>query len=177
MSSSRCGAKTRVASGLPSAPRLCICAADVVAGFEIRPHRRRDHRGRREHHLRRLECSRTERPRTPWFWLKGIKFLDDRIANPAYGVVLLTGLVMIFVGHWSITSLWIIVALVLFAVVVVLAAGLYSPLLRNLIKLVDSGDTSSPEFERLSRRNRILGPAFGLIVLVILAMMVFKPSL
>ena len=111
------------------------------------------------------------------FGLKGIKFLDDRIANPAYGVVLLTGLVMIFVGHWSITSLWIIVALVLFAVVVVLAAGLYSPLLRNLIKLVDSGDTSSPEFERLSSRNRIVGPAIGLVVVVILAMMVFKPSL
>src|SRR5258708_39272611 len=48
------------------------------------------------------------------FTLKGIKFLDDRIANPAYGVVLLTGLVMVFAGPWSITSLWIIVALVLF---------------------------------------------------------------
>ncbi|TMC54923.1 MAG: DUF2269 family protein [Chloroflexi bacterium] len=111
------------------------------------------------------------------FALKGIKFLDDRIANPAYGVVLLTGLVMIAAGRWSITSLWIIVALVLFAGVVVLAAAVYSPLLRNLIKLVDSGDTSSPEFERLSSRNRIVGPAIGLIVVVILAMMVFKPSL
>ena len=111
------------------------------------------------------------------FALKGIKFLDDRIANPAYGVLLLTGLVMVFVNSWPITSLWIVVALLLFAILVLLAVAVYSPLLRQLIKLVDSGDTSSPEFSRLSGRNRIMGPAFGGIVVLILAMMVFKPTL
>jgi uncharacterized membrane protein len=111
------------------------------------------------------------------FALKGIKFLDDRIANPAYGVVLLTGLVMIFVGHWSITSLWIVLALVLFVILVVVAVAFYTPLLRDLIKLVDAGDTSSPAFSRLAGRNRALGPGIGVIVLLILVMMVFKPTL
>ena len=111
------------------------------------------------------------------FALKGIKFLDDRIANPAYGVLLLTGLLMIFIGNLSITTLWIIVALLLFVILVVLAVAVYSPLLRELIKLVDAGDTSSPEFSRLSGRNRIMGPAFGVIVVLILVMMVFKPTL
>lgn len=111
------------------------------------------------------------------FALKGIQFLDDRIANPAYGVLLLTGALLLIVGRWSITSLWIIIALVLFAAVAVLGFGVFTPLLRNLIRLVDAGDTTSPEFQRLSRRNRTLGPILGLIVLVILAMMVFKPSL
>jgi uncharacterized membrane protein len=111
------------------------------------------------------------------FTLKGIKFLDDRIANPAYGVLLLTGLVMVFVNSWPITSLWIVVALLLFAILVLLAVAVYSPLLRQLIKLVDAGDTSSPEFSKLSGRNRIMGPAFGVIVVLILAMMVFKPTL
>ena len=111
------------------------------------------------------------------FALKGIKFLDDRIANPAYGVLLLTGLVMVFVNSWPITSLWIVVALVLFAILVLLAVAVYSPLLRQLIKLVDAGDTSSPEFSMLSGRNRIMGPAFGGIVVLILVMMVFKPTL
>ena len=106
------------------------------------------------------------------FALKGVKFLDDRIANPAYGVLLLTGLLMIFIGSWSITSLWIILALL-----VVLAVAVYSPLLRDLIKLVDAGDTSSPEFSRLAGRNRIMGPAFGAIVVLILVTMVFKPTL
>jgi uncharacterized membrane protein len=111
------------------------------------------------------------------FALKGIKFLDDRIANPAYGLVLLTGLVMVFVGPWSITSLWIIVALVLFAAVAVVGFAYFTPLVRGQIRLVDAGDTSSPEFERLSRRNAMIGPILGVMVLVILAMMVFKPSL
>src|SRR3989442_14185796 len=59
------------------------------------------------------------------FALKGIKFLDDRIANPAYGVLLLTGLLMVFIGHWSITSLWIILTLLLFAALVVVALVFY----------------------------------------------------
>lgn len=111
------------------------------------------------------------------FTLKGIKFLDDRIANPAYGLVLLTGLVMVFVGHWSITSLWIIAALVLFVAVAAIGFAYFTPLVRNQIRLVDAGDTSSPEFERLARRNAMIGPILGVMVLVILAMMVFKPSL
>jgi len=111
------------------------------------------------------------------FALKGIKFLDDRIANPAYGVLLLTGLVMIFVGHWSITSLWIVLALVLFVILVVVAVAFYTPLLRDLIKLVDAGDTSSLAFSRLAGRNRALGPGIGVIVVLILVMMVFKPTL
>jgi uncharacterized membrane protein len=111
------------------------------------------------------------------FALKGIKFLDDRIANPAYGVLLLTGLVMVFVGSWSITSLWIIVSLVLFVAVAVIGFAYFTPLVRDQMRLVDAGDTSSPEFERLSRRNSVIGPLLGVIVLVILAMMVFKPSL
>lgn len=111
------------------------------------------------------------------FALKGIKFLDDRIANPAYGVLLITGLLMVFVGNLSITSLWIIVALVLFAAVVVLGFAFYSPLLKNQIKLVEAGAIASPEFARLSELSRRFGPGLGIIVLVILVMMVFKPTL
>jgi uncharacterized membrane protein len=110
------------------------------------------------------------------FAVKGIKFLDDRIANPAYGMLLLTGLVMIAAGHLAI-SFWIVAALVLFAVVVVLGVGFFSPLLRAQIRLADAGDTSSPEFERLARRNRTIGPILGLVVVVILVLMVFKPTL
>ena len=110
------------------------------------------------------------------FALKGIKFIDDRIANPAYGVVLLTGLIMIFAGNWRF-KLWIVIALILFAIMVVIAVGVYSPLLRKMIQAVDTGSTASAEFAGMVRQNRILGPVFGLIVAVILVMMVFKPSL
>ncbi len=110
------------------------------------------------------------------FALKGIKFLDDRIANPAYGVLLLTGLIMVFM-QWRITDLWIILAVILFAAVVVLGVAFYSPLLKNQIKLVEEGTTASPEYARLSALGRRFGPGLGVIVVVILVLMVFKPHL
>ncbi len=114
-------------------------------------------------------------PSNVGFALKGIKFLDDRIANPAYGVVLLTGILMAIFG-FGFFHLWIIVSLVLFIVLIALGVGVYSPLLRDQIRLADAGDTTSTDFERLSRRSAIIGPAIGLIVAVILVMMVFKPG-
>jgi uncharacterized membrane protein len=111
------------------------------------------------------------------FALKGIQFLDNRIANPAYVLVLVTGLLMVFVGRWSITSLWIVAALVLYVVVAVVGVAVFSPVLKNQIRLADAGDTSSPEFVAASRRSAMLGPILGLVVAVILVMMVFKPTL
>jgi len=110
------------------------------------------------------------------FALKGIKFIDDRIANPAYGVLLLTGLIIMFAGNWGF-ALWIIITLVLFAAVIVLGIAFYSPLLKNQIRLVEAGETVSPEFARLSALSRRFGPGLGIIVLAILVLMVFKPHL
>jgi uncharacterized membrane protein len=111
------------------------------------------------------------------FALKGVKFLDDRIANPAYGVLLVTGLLMVFLGPYKITALWIIIALVLYAALVVLAIFFYTPALREQVKLAEAGDTTSAEFSRLAARSQLLGQVLGVTVLVILAMMVFKPTL
>jgi uncharacterized membrane protein len=110
------------------------------------------------------------------FALKGIKFLDDRIANPSYGILFLSGLIMIFVGHWGL-ALWLIVAIVLFIVVAALGFGMFTPLLRNQIRLADAGDTASAEFMRLASRSRTFGPMLGILIIVILVMMVFKPTL
>jgi uncharacterized membrane protein len=111
------------------------------------------------------------------FALKGVKFLDDRVANPAYGVLLLTGVLMVFLAGYSLTTLWIDISLVLFALLVFVAVAFYTPALRDQIKLVESGDTSSAEFTRLAQRGQVAGQALGVIVLAILAMMVFKPTL
>ncbi len=42
------------------------------------------------------------------FALRGVKMLDDRIANPAYGLLLVTGVAMIFAGRLMVTkpALW-----------------------------------------------------------------------
>lgn len=111
------------------------------------------------------------------FALKTIKFIDDRLANPAYGVLLITGLLMVFTLPIPITTLWIDIALVLYVVLLVVGIGFYSPTLRNQVKLVEAGDSTSAEFQRLNSRGTILGIALGVLVFFILIMMVFKPHL
>jgi uncharacterized membrane protein len=111
------------------------------------------------------------------FALRGIKFLDDRIANPAYGVLLITGIAMVFLIGYKITTLWIDVALVLFVALIVVAATQYTPTLREQVKLAEAGDTTSAEFTRLAKRGLTFGQVLGAIVVLILAMMVFKPTL
>src|SRR5437773_3029149 len=111
------------------------------------------------------------------FALKGVKFLDDRLANPAYGLLLLTGLLMVILLPYPITTLWIDISLVLYAGLIVIGLVLYTPSLREQIKLAEAGETTSAEFTRLGRRGQILGQLLAVIVLLILAMMVFKPTL
>ena len=113
------------------------------------------------------------------FALQGIKFIDDRIANPAYGVLLVSGLLMLVAGRIALTTFWVIAALVLFAILVVIGVGFYSPTLRDQIKLLGdgAGDAASAAFMRLGRRGQILGQAMGLVVVLIVVLMVFKPTL
>jgi len=111
------------------------------------------------------------------FALKGIKFMDDRIANPAYGVLLLTGRLMVFVLPYPITTLWIDISLVLWLALILVGIFAYTPTLRAQVKLAEAGDVSSPQFERLGNRGAIFGAVTGVIVVVILIMMVFKPHL
>jgi len=55
------------------------------------------------------------------FALSGVKYLDDRIANLAYGVLLLTGLLMVLLAPYPIITFWIDASVALYAVVAVLA--------------------------------------------------------
>lgn len=106
--------------------------------------------------------------------LKGVKFMDHRIANPAYGVPPLTGLLMMLIGRDSLTTLWIDIALILLVVLILVAVVVYTPALREQVKLAEAGDTSSDAFTRLGARGQISGQALAVIVL---AMMVFKPTI
>ena len=61
------------------------------------------------------------------FALRGVKFLDDRIANPAYALLLVTGLSMVWVGDLDLVQFWLLTALVLYVVAVGLGLFVYTP--------------------------------------------------
>ena len=107
--------------------------------------------------------------------LRTIKFLDDRIANPAYGLLLLTGLWMIFSAGIPV-RLWIALAIALWLVLVVVGLGVYTPTLRDQIRVLESEGPGSGEYQRLAARGRTLGIVLGIIVVVIVFLMVTKPA-
>jgi uncharacterized membrane protein len=110
------------------------------------------------------------------FALRGIKFLDDRVANPAYALLLVSGVTMVLVGHLSLTTFWIAAALVLWFLAVVLGILLYTPTLRRQIEALEAHGPESAEYRALTSRGTVAGIATSVVVLAIIVLMVFKPG-
>ena len=108
--------------------------------------------------------------------LKGIKVLDDRFANPAYVLLLVTGLLNVWVGNWPITTFWIATALGLYLVLVI-GGLLYTPTLRKQIEVLQTQGRESAEYQRLSDKGARLGIFLAVIVVAIVFLMVTKPTL
>ena len=111
------------------------------------------------------------------FTLRGIKLIDDRLANPAYGLLLVTGLLMVFTIRMPLTTPWLLTALVLFVLVGLVGSLGYTPTLRRQIELLDSEGFHSPNYQALARRGTILGVVLAVLVIVIVYLMVVKPGL
>ena len=111
------------------------------------------------------------------FTLRTVKLLDDRMANPAYILSLITGLAMVFMGEWSLTTPWILLSLVLYVLVVLVGLLVYTPTLRRQIELAERGDPASGEYAAVARRGQLLGIVIGILVVAIVFLMVTKPAL
>ena len=109
--------------------------------------------------------------------LRTVKVLDDRFANPPYGLLLVTGLTMVWVGRVDLTQFWLATAIVLYIIVAVLAAGVFSPALRAQISALDEHGASSEEFRGASRRGTTVGMIIAALVVIIVFLMVTKPTL
>ncbi|HUK55982.1 MAG TPA: DUF2269 family protein [Nitrospiria bacterium] len=111
------------------------------------------------------------------FTLRGIKLIDDRIANPAYGLLLVTGLAMAFVGGLSLTTPWLLTALVLYVLVALIGLLGYTPTLRRQIEALDREGHESSDYQALARRGGRIGMLLAVLVTVIIFLMVVKPGL
>lgn len=109
--------------------------------------------------------------------LRTVKLLDERFANPAYGLLFVLGLAMVFIGAPDIADLWIWLAIVLFLLATILGFAVYSPLLRRQIAAVEGPGPDSSEYRELAGRAGGLGALLGGIVVVIVILMVLKPTL
>ena len=111
------------------------------------------------------------------FSLKGIKLMDDRVANPCYGIALITGFAMSYVGGYNILAIpWILYPLILFAIMGILAFGFYSPTLKKQIKIVEEYGGDSPEYKAIEKRQMLVGGILFVLAISVIAIMVIKPS-
>jgi hypothetical protein len=110
------------------------------------------------------------------FALRGVKFIDDRIANPAYGVLLITGVIMA-VTQYTLRLTWIITGIAIFVVVAALATGIYTPALRRQIELLDTEGIASPAYKKVSATAAGVGLFMAVLLIVVVVDMVFKPQL
>jgi uncharacterized membrane protein len=108
--------------------------------------------------------------------LRTIKFLDDRVANPAYGLLLITGFIMALSAGIPFSRLWIAAGIGLWLVLLFVGLGIYTPTLRDQIRVLESDGPGSDEYQRLAARGRSVGIVLGIIVVVIVFLMVTKPA-
>ena len=114
---------------------------------------------------------------TQSFVLRGIKRLDDWFANPAYVLLAVTGVTMVFVGELRFTTFWIAGGIVLWAIAVALGFFVYTPMLRNQIHALETAGADSEDYKRNSANARFVGILLAAIVVVIVFLMVTKPTL
>jgi uncharacterized membrane protein len=108
--------------------------------------------------------------------LRGVKFIDDRIANPAYLLLLPTGAAMVWVGGYSFGTRWISAAMTLWLIVVLVGFFGFTPSLTRQIEAIEKDGPNSPDAAAAAKRAGIFAAILAVLVFVILVLMVFKPT-
>ncbi len=111
------------------------------------------------------------------FVLRNIKFIDDRVANPCYGLLLLTGLTLAFLAPIPLTTPWLLSGLTLYVIAGLLGAFAYTPIVKRQIQLLDSEGFDSPNYQAVAKKARSLGIVVGVDIIIIVFLMVVKPAL
>ncbi len=109
--------------------------------------------------------------------LKGVRFLDSRFTNPAFLGILLLGIIMAYYTGLALTTFWLGSALTLYIAIALLGILVYAPVFRRLVAALETQGASSPEVQRLLQRSNLITLFLGVVMLVIIYLMVFKPTL
>jgi uncharacterized membrane protein len=119
----------------------------------------------------------SRRPEALPFTLANIKLIDDRLANPSYGLLLVTGLLMVFVVRMPLTTPWLLTALILYGLLVLAGLLGYTPSLKRQIRLLESEGPASMAYQAVARRSTALGILLVVLAVVIVFLMAVKPAL
>ncbi len=100
--------------------------------------------------------------------------MDDRIANPLYGLLALSGLFMALNAGYPLSTPWIAAAITLYVIAIVFAVTLITPNLRTALNALESGGPESAAYRAAMAKGRTMGIAISIVVLAIVFLMVTK---
>jgi uncharacterized membrane protein len=115
--------------------------------------------------------------------LAGIQKVDRYLVNPGMVVLLLAGIGLLSAsdGAWDTSDGFVAVGFVAIIALFGLQHGFFQPQTRKAKELAErdlqAGDTLSPEFEAISQRIGQVGGLAGIIVVVAIYFMTYKPFL
>jgi uncharacterized membrane protein len=123
------------------------------------------------------------------FGLRLMGKIEDRVVIPIALTLPVTGALMIVAGNISLAHFWLIAGIVLYLVVITFTIAVQRTTIHKMTHLTAQaaalpmtagpGATPvgpSPEFIALRTRAQVGGAFLGLMVLVILALMIFRPG-
>jgi uncharacterized membrane protein len=125
----------------------------------------------------------TQYPRSVPAILTGIQKIDRYLVTPAMVVVLLAGIYLIVASDdaWDGSEAFITVGFVAIIALFAIQHAFFGPQNRKAKELaerdLEKGDTFSPEFEEVAQRLSKVGGLFGLIIVVTIFFMTYKPFL
>lgn len=110
------------------------------------------------------------------YTIRAIRAIDRRIANPAYALLLVTGLAMALVSGIPLTRPWLLAALAIYVAAALLGYFVFGPVVRRELASFERAGVDDAEYLRLRSQAGVLGSVTTAMVLVILALMVLKPG-
>jgi len=119
----------------------------------------------------------SQEPRALPFVLQNVSYIDRRLANPCYAVLLVTGLAMALTVQIPLTTPWLLISMILYVVAALLGILVYAPLARRQRQTLARDGIESPYYIAVARRGQLLGRLVLLDVLIIVFLMVVKPPL
>jgi uncharacterized membrane protein len=115
--------------------------------------------------------------------LAGVQKVDKYLVNPGMVVLLLAGIGLLSAsdGAWSTSDAFVGVGILAILVLFGLQHGFFQPQVRKAKEIAErdlkSGDTLSPEFEAIAQRFGQVGTLAGVIIVVTVFFMTYKPFL
>lgn len=108
------------------------------------------------------------------YTIRGIRRIDRAVANPAYALLLVTGLLMV----WSIDRPWdgwLVAAVLIYLAAALVGYFVFGPVVRRELAALERGGVGDPEYLHYRGRARTLSVVTTAMVLAILLLMTTKP--